>query len=109
MIANVNSLLIKNDAVSFQHVSIAKFYVIYYLIIMIKLAHFYFLSFILVFIYMVILNTLKDAGSQRGGPASRPGRACGICGGQSGIGAGFLRVLRFPLPTIIPRISPSLQ
>jgi hypothetical protein len=32
--------------------------------------------------------------------------ACGICGGQSGTGAGFLRVLRFPLP-IIPPISPS--
>jgi hypothetical protein len=33
--------------------------------------------------------------------------ACGVCGGQSGTGAGFLRVLRFPLP-IIPPISPSL-
>jgi hypothetical protein len=32
--------------------------------------------------------------------------ACGVCSGQSGIGAGFLRVLRFPLP-IIPPISPS--
>jgi hypothetical protein len=32
--------------------------------------------------------------------------ACGVCGGQSGIGADFLRVLRFPLP-IIPPISPS--
>jgi hypothetical protein len=31
--------------------------------------------------------------------------ACGVCGGQSGAGAGFLRVLRFPLP-IIPPISP---
>jgi hypothetical protein len=30
--------------------------------------------------------------------------ACGISGGQSGIGAGFLRVLRFHLP-IIPPIS----
>jgi hypothetical protein len=34
--------------------------------------------------------------------------ACGVCGGQRGIGAGFLRVLRFPLP-IIPPISPSSQ
>jgi hypothetical protein len=32
--------------------------------------------------------------------------ACGVCGGQSGTGAGFLRVLRFPLPIISP-ISPS--
>jgi hypothetical protein len=32
--------------------------------------------------------------------------ACGVCGGQSGTGAGFLRVLRFPLPIIIPPISP---
>jgi hypothetical protein len=32
--------------------------------------------------------------------------ACGVCGGQSGTGAGFLRVRRFPLP-IIPPISPS--
>jgi hypothetical protein len=32
--------------------------------------------------------------------------ACGVCGAQSGTGAGFLRVLQFPLP-IIPPISPS--
>jgi hypothetical protein len=31
----------------------------------------------------------------------------GISGGQSGAGAGFLRVLRFPLPIFIPRNSPS--
>jgi hypothetical protein len=30
----------------------------------------------------------------------------GICGGQSGAGVGFLRVLRFPLPIIIPPTSP---
>jgi hypothetical protein len=29
---------------------------------------------------------------------SRPGRHVGFCGGQSGAEAGFLRVLRFPLP-----------
>jgi hypothetical protein len=32
--------------------------------------------------------------------------ACGVCGVQSGTGAGFLLVLRLPLP-IIPSISPS--
>jgi hypothetical protein len=31
----------------------------------------------------------------------------GICGGHSGGGAGFLRVLRFPLPIFIPPISPQ--
>jgi hypothetical protein len=31
----------------------------------------------------------------------------GICGGQSGAGVGFLRVLRFPLPIFIPPNSPS--
>jgi hypothetical protein len=30
------------------------------------------------------------------------GRSCGICGEQSGTGAGFLQVLRFPLPILIP-------
>jgi hypothetical protein len=29
-------------------------------------------------------------------------RSCEICGGQSGTGAGFLRVLRFPLLILIP-------
>jgi hypothetical protein len=32
----------------------------------------------------------------------------GICGGQSGVGTGFLRVLWFPLPFIPPN-SPSSQ
>jgi hypothetical protein len=30
-----------------------------------------------------------------------------ICGGQSGAGAGFLRVLRFPPPIFIPPIAPQ--
>jgi hypothetical protein len=34
-------------------------------------------------------------------------RSCGICGGQSGAGAGFLRVLRLPLPIFILPISPQ--
>jgi hypothetical protein len=33
-------------------------------------------------------------------------RSCGICGGQSGTGAGFLRVLGFPLPILIPQTAP---
>jgi hypothetical protein len=33
-------------------------------------------------------------------------RSCGICGGQSGTGAGFLRVLRFPLPILISPNTP---
>jgi hypothetical protein len=32
-------------------------------------------------------------------------RSCGICGGQSGTGASFLIVLRFPLPIRIPPIA----
>jgi hypothetical protein len=31
----------------------------------------------------------------------------GICGGQTGTGAGFVRVLRFPLPIRIPPIAPQ--
>jgi hypothetical protein len=31
--------------------------------------------------------------------------SCGICGGQSGAGAGFFRVPRFPLPIFIPPIA----
>jgi hypothetical protein len=34
-------------------------------------------------------------------------RSSGICGGQSGTGAGFLRVLRFPLPILIPPTAPQ--
>jgi hypothetical protein len=33
-------------------------------------------------------------------------RSCGICGGQSRTGAGFLRVVRFPLPILIPPTAP---
>jgi hypothetical protein len=37
----------------------------------------------------------------------KSGQACGVCGGKSGTGAGFLRELRFSLPIIILPISPS--
>jgi hypothetical protein len=33
--------------------------------------------------------------------------SCGICGGQSGGGVGFLRVLRFLVPIFIPPIAPQ--
>jgi hypothetical protein len=33
-------------------------------------------------------------------------RSCGICGEQSDTGAGFLLVLRFPLPILIPQTAP---
>jgi hypothetical protein len=34
-------------------------------------------------------------------------RSCGICGGQSGIGIGFLQVLQFPLPIPTPLTAPQ--
>jgi hypothetical protein len=34
-------------------------------------------------------------------------KSCGICGGWSGTGAGFLWVLQFPLPIFIPPIAPQ--
>jgi hypothetical protein len=49
------------------------------------------------------------ASSQRSTVAARVQsqvRSCGIRGGQSDTGAGFLRVLRFPLPVPIPPNSP---
>jgi Ni,Fe-hydrogenase I cytochrome b subunit len=34
-------------------------------------------------------------------------RSYAICGEESGTGAGFLQVLRFPLPIRIPQIAPQ--
>jgi hypothetical protein len=33
--------------------------------------------------------------------------SCGICGGQSGTGEDFFRVLRFPMPILIPPTAPQ--
>jgi hypothetical protein len=33
-------------------------------------------------------------------------KSCGICAGQIGTGAGFLGVLPFPLPILIPPTAP---
>jgi hypothetical protein len=33
-------------------------------------------------------------------------KSCGICGGQSGTGVRFFRVLRFPLPFLIAHTAP---
>jgi hypothetical protein len=39
---------------------------------------------------------------------SRQGRHVGFCGGQSRAGAGFLRVLRFPLPNSFHQLRQNL-
>jgi hypothetical protein len=60
--------------------------------------------------YKSIRNYLKNSLSRRLPTAAAWVRAwarsCGICGGQSETGAGFLRVLRFPLSIRIPPIAP---
>jgi hypothetical protein len=35
--------------------------------------------------------------------------SCGVCDGQSGTGAGFFQVLRFPLPILNPLTAPHLS
>jgi hypothetical protein len=45
--------------------------------------------------------------SRRHGFQSQAG-SCGICGGQSGDAASFLRVLRFPLPILVAPTAPHL-
>jgi hypothetical protein len=49
----------------------------------------------------LVLFVLLVAGFQPRRLGFEP-RSGGICGGQNGAGAGFLRVLRLPLPILIP-------
>jgi hypothetical protein len=36
-------------------------------------------------------------------------RSCGICGGQSGTGMGFLQVIPFPLPVLSQSAAPQMM
>jgi hypothetical protein len=63
--------------------------------------------------WMLLLLAMKrpprEKTSHCDGPGFKPGSGhVGFCGGQSGAGAGFLRVLRFPLPVFIPPIAPKI-
>jgi hypothetical protein len=49
--------------------------------------------------FWIIRNTSEMAEAAR---VRFQVRSCGICDRQSGTGAGFLRVIRFPLPILIP-------
>jgi hypothetical protein len=53
----------------------------------------------------VLLKWLVAAFPPRWPGVRARGWSCGICGGQSGAGAGFLRVLWFPQPIFIPPIA----
>jgi hypothetical protein len=59
---------------------------------------------------MNLRRAIAQAVSRRLLTASARVRAqvwsCGICGGQSGTGAGFLGVLQFPLPILITPTAP---
>jgi hypothetical protein len=51
----------------------------------------------------------QSLASHRYGPRFEPGLVMwDFFGGQSGAGAGFLRVPRFPLPIFIPPIAPKI-
>jgi hypothetical protein len=67
-------------------------------------------NIIFVIKYMYLGHAVAQAVSRWLPTAAARGRvpaACGVCSEQSGTGAGFLRVHRFPLPNLIPSISPS--
>jgi hypothetical protein len=67
-------------------------------------------TYFVIFFFTCILGRAVAQAVSRWLPTAaarvRVRAACGVCGGQSGTEADFLRVLRFPLP-IIPPISQS--
>jgi hypothetical protein len=68
-------------------------------------------SYVYIYIYMLFVGrAIAETVIRRLPIAAARVRAqvghCGICSGQSGAGSGFLRVLRFPLPFLIPLTAP---
>jgi hypothetical protein len=71
-------------------------------------------SFIFIFIYLIFTTDLSRAVTQAVSrwlltAATRVRskvKSSGICGGQSGAGAVFLRILQFPWPVLIPSTTP---
>jgi hypothetical protein len=54
----------------------------------------------------VIAQTISRGLPTRAARVRAQVKSCSICSGQSGVGAGFLRVFRFPLPILIPPSAP---
>jgi hypothetical protein len=54
-------------------------------------------------------RAVAQAVSRRPSTAAARVRPCGICGGKSGTRRGFLRILRFPLPSILSTAPHSLS
>jgi hypothetical protein len=52
-------------------------------------------------------RAIAQVVSRRLPTSAAPVKSCGICGGQSGAGADFLQVRRFPLPSFIPPTAPQ--